>query len=83
MKKTIALLAIVFVTLTATAQKKDTVKTDSLKATTAFISINDLFRLAEPLKEKVTAKQFEIYTAILNEVIGEAIREYYQKKQQP
>lgn len=76
--KKIATLLLVAITLTASAQKKD-----SLTADTKFISINDLYRLAEPLKDKVTAKQFEGYTVILNEVLKEAIAEYQKKKEEP
>jgi hypothetical protein len=82
MKKTIKYTIIalcLLISASAFSQKKDSLKVDSLTADTKFMSVNDLLKLAEPLKERYSAKAFESYNAILNEIIQMAAKEYYTK----
>lgn len=80
MKKLLTAIFAIAFTLSVSAQKTDTIpKKDSLTANTKFLSINDIFGYAEPLKDKTTAKQFETFTTILNEILKEAIAEWNRK----
>lgn len=82
MKQTLSILFIIlFLSCNSFAQKKDSVikKADSLTADTKLLSVNDLYRLSEPLKEKYSAKSFENYLAIINEIMQAAVKEYYDK----
>lgn len=81
MRKFITIIAIA-VSITASAQK-DSTKKDSLSADTKFLSITDVFNYSEFLKDKVTARQYETYAAMLNEMLKSAVADYYKKKEKP
>lgn len=63
------------------AQKKDSVKVDSLTATTKFISINDVDKVLSSLEDKVTVSQAKTFNAIFQVIVQQLAKEYYEKKE--
>jgi hypothetical protein len=89
MKKLLLILCL-FAAAGASAQKDTTKKPSipqskeqptaiALTDTTRFLSLADLQRLAEPLKDRVSARTFEAYMAVMNAVVQEAIAEWNRK----
>jgi hypothetical protein len=61
---------------------KDTIPSSKLTDTTIFLSLQSLSKHAEPLKEKYSAKAYENFMAIMQEIISASIREYEAKQKQ-
>jgi hypothetical protein len=59
--------------------QKDSTKPKQLSDTTVFLSISDLNRYSEPLKDQMSARQYETFVAGLNAVLKEAIAEWNRK----
>jgi len=78
-KLTLSILTIILLFSTSYGQvnKKDT--TVALTDTTRFISIGDLNRYWDSYKERVNGKQYEIFNAIYNAIINDAIKEWNDK----
>jgi hypothetical protein len=74
MRKFITVLAI-SISLTASAQKKDSTLTDSTK----FLSIKDISRISEKYQDLATFKEYQSFLTILNAVIKEAVAEWNDK----
>jgi hypothetical protein len=63
------------------AQKQDSVKVDSLTATTKFISINDVDKVLSSLEDKITVSQAKTFNAIFQVIVQQLAKEYYEKKE--
>jgi len=83
MKKAILILSLSF-SLAAAAQtaKKETPKADSVQLTmqTKFISVEDIYRKADILKDSVTARNYELMMFGIDAILKELIAEWHRKK---
>lgn len=82
----IVLICVLLITCNeAPAQtKKDTLPPKvtaqaALTDTTVFLSLSDLMRLSDQYKDRVTGRQWEMFSQIFNAVINDAIADYNRK----
>lgn len=78
MIKHILLSIALFLSLSSTAQKKDT--TAVLSDTTVFLSVRSMDNAVNTLKDRISAKQYEDYILIFNQVIGIVAKEWEGKQ---
>jgi hypothetical protein len=57
--------------------------TPPLSDTTKFLSIGDLYRLAQPYGDKVTGTQWDAFKNIFNAIMNDAIKEWDAKHPKP
>jgi hypothetical protein len=68
-------IILISISITATAQKKDTVLTDSTK----FLSLADINRLSAKYKDVATYNEYTHFLNIMNAILKEAILEWKTK----
>lgn len=76
-------LTLILISLAGSAQKKDTIKVDSLTADTKFISLSDVSRVLEGLDDKITVSQSKTFTVIFQAIVQQLAKEYYDKPKKP
>jgi hypothetical protein len=85
MKKLFTIIAILF-SFISFGQKKDTVRNSQtankdtvLTANTKLLSISDIERITNSMKDQISARQYEYFMLTMNHIISVATKEWEQQ----
>jgi hypothetical protein len=82
MKKLFTIIAIL-VSFISFGQKKDSSQNgnskDSLTIQTKLLSISDIERISDSMKDKISARQYEYFMLTMNHIISVATKEWEQQ----
>jgi hypothetical protein len=80
MKKTIAILFVLFSACNLSFGQKDTTKPKPLSDTIPVLSIKDVSNYVESLKDKITYNQFQLILNVMQDMINKKEQELSQSK---
>jgi hypothetical protein len=86
--KTFTIILCLLIAASAFGQTNDVKKptnvahVDSLTRDTKFLSIGDVYRIYGSMGDKITANQAKAFEGIMQEILNQAVAEYYDKQKQ-